>query len=401
MFCKKKTFIKYAVLCAFLAVCGYSVVSYSTSKQQLVEQVSSDKTALADKEVIVENVNYSKFYLIRDFLNVAFSNTLWQENTGEYFARYFEYYTRKLAEKPTDRDRKMLGSGFPFPDWVHAQYAASSGNYPKFGVINKWNKTKIDVALSWPRSGSDSVESESPLLPVIAAQVQRLAPQIKQATQIDINFLQPDDPKENSHDYARIRIVFAWMDDNFFKTLPGHNGFRLILHHGKDRTIETDLYWGAVTFTPYSRSSVDGYFLPDASNNIDLAVCRLSPYLPEDIIIALTSECLLRALGLSDMSKLNQESLLGNWNSKYDPVSKIAAYDPDVSKKIDDYDRSESYVSLTADKFTRMHENYQKYEKFSDYEMKMLKMMYCPSVIAGMDKYQAIKAFADDAGCSE
>lgn len=399
MFYKKKSYIKAVLFCAVLLMGSYSAASYSDSNQTQAGQRVPDEGKSEDKEVTLDGIKYSRFDLIRDFLNIAFSKTLWNENTGEYFSKSFEYYVRQLAEKPTDKDRAMLvDSDFPHPEWVRAQYAAMDGNYPKFGVINKWNKTEIDVALGWPRSYSSDTESKSPLVGVIADQVQHLAPQIKRVTQIEINFLQPNDPKENGKDYARIRIVFSPMYDNFFKTLPGLSASRFSLGGGKDKASETDLYWGAVTFTPYSRSNVDGYFLPDAENNIDLAVCRVSPFLPEDILKAVTSECLLRALGLSDISKVNQDSLLGNWNREYDAFSKIAAFDRDVQEKIENF---ESFKPLENLDFKHLEKDYSAYEDFSQYELRLLKMLYCPGIESGMDKYQVIRTLFLNANCNE
>jgi len=378
----------------------YSVGLKADTQDPKNSTLRSTNTAIfstsLEKEITLDGRSYDGFDLIRDFLNVSFSTTLWNENAEDYFSKTFPAYVHRLAGAPTKEDIQRLHSGYIYPEWVKAQYAAINGNYPKFGVINKWETSEIDVAIGWPRALVNENSKERRLASLVEGQVKHLAPQIKAVAGLNLNFLKPDNPKENSPSYARIRIVFSPMYDGFFKTLPGLSASRILLGGGKDKAAETDLYWGAVTFTPYSRSNVDGYFLPNTDNNIDLAVCRVSPFLPEGMLKALIGECLLRSLGLSDLSKINQDSLSGRWNREYDQSSKNLASEPSFLENIENFD---SLSPLREVDFKLLGTAFLGYQSFTQYDLQMLKLLYCPDIKPGMDKYQVIYVLSRNSSC--
>src|SRR5690606_24909738 len=130
--------------------------------------------AVHAKDVDLDGVTYSKFALIRDFLNIAFSTTLEHEALGTKNDAQFGIFVKRLAEQPTPDEVAVLKSSpSGHRAWERAQYAAFEGKYPRFGVINKWSKAKIHISAGWSDSESDNER-------VFKEQVAKLAAPLKE-----------------------------------------------------------------------------------------------------------------------------------------------------------------------------------------------------------------------------
>lgn len=67
-------------------------------------------------------------------------------------------------------------------------------------------------------------------------------------------------------------------------------------------SIRRYLLRGAVNFTPDFPYGVDGFLLPNDKNEIEQAFCFISDKLAEQQLRAAVGECLLRSLGLPELS---------------------------------------------------------------------------------------------------
>lgn len=83
---------------------------------------------------------------------------------------------------------------------------------------------------------------------------------------------------------------------------------------------------GAVRMAPFARSQVDGYFIPDPAGLIQQAVCHVYRELPDKLLEGLVQECLVRGMGLPNLSKTSQNSLLGPWARIFEPVEAGSIY---------------------------------------------------------------------------
>lgn len=162
-----------------------------------------------------------------------------------------------------------------------------------------------------------------------------------------------------------------------------------------------------VQFSGASIAQVNGYYLQDNRNNIQFSICRIDSRWPEDLINAQAFECLVRSLGLPSLSKLNNRSLLGEWNKPIHTYNETFFNSIEERKNAflkekfgnkevpaDLYQQGfmETFVSsLPKYKFpdhlvrtSGLESNITEYDRF------MLKILYCDSIKSGMTAYEII-----------
>lgn len=382
-----------------------------------------------DKEVIrVGNQTYSKSQIIRDFLTVSFSNTLWNEefssedaikrkfdSVSQLVENYGLYSNRDTKSKTylTLRERFKKEAPWLWP------YIAHENGFPKHNAINKWQK-EITIGIDWP--AFNSLEGKEPSgLPrvgvprgpidsysVIQRQIEKLIPDLSKLTGLPVKFIEPGDPRERTEEFARIRIIprggSMWVVEGKprvpFKTFKNitHSTFYDMWFFTQN---ENDLF-GGVVFTPGSRAQVDGYLLPNPDNSIGLAICKVpASVVGEKLMKALVTECLARSLGLPSLLDNRFDLSLGQWNLSHEKLSKTVSLDGYVEtifpKKPDAPVKSEQAKELVR-KFT---DETHLYTELQPYDRALIALLYCPRLKPGMDKYQAIDALLGTNECLE
>lgn len=332
--------------------------------------------------LVIDGVSLGKQGVIGSFLQVAFSDTLWLENSTNATVVISDLLEDEYSQKIHNPN-----------SWAY-RFVDPSKGYPKHNVVNKWTEKVVRVGIGWPAFTGDMFDyfvKPSSAVPQFLPQIIRdVVANIKKKTGVDLRFTPPNSDLETTEDFARIRIVPIGSTGlkNHFKSFisdmqPGVHG------HGKPPLIERLI--GGVEFTPYSRSQVDGFILPNPDNSIGLAVCRISNSVTEkNVVTALVTECLLRSLGLPSAEKYVIDSFLGPWNRAMDPFSKVPYYDGHkayVRRMHLDYSQAglpKKIQAATAN------------ASITQFDALMVSLLYSPAVEPGMDKISALLALVHD-----
>lgn len=182
--------------------------------------------------------------------------------------------------------------------------------------------------------------------------IKSLIPEIEALTGLKVEFFSPDDPREITSNFARLRVVPHFMDEQGdFKAR--------IIYDGFVDTIESYFTTG-IRFTPNSITQVDGYIIPDAHNNIALAVCKIDPRLQVGLVDTLITECLFRSVGIPELSHYG--NILGAWGAN----------------------NKDKYLSTSA---------------ISAHDRKLIKLLYCAKIKSGMSVYEAVSVLNKSDEC--
>lgn len=346
-----------------------------------------------EKQIELDGRTYRKSQLVNYFLASAFSSVLWNDDTGTDKDEFMELFLDRLS-KPVPDPRQFAHSHYPWLD----KYIFRK-EFPSTGVLHKWNQPRLAIGIGWPPynlagikaytsefhefSNNEKLNDEADAK--LRSILNELIPQISKASGIEIQLRTKTDAEELTPQFAQIRIIPTTRAfDSWFKMTR----FISPVVGGWDSPSKREYrLWGAVPFTPYKRSQVYGYLLPRGDNQLDMAVCKVEPSLGRELLRALLAECLVRVLGLPETIEENEGSLLGNWNKAYDPISKLPALD---GVKESGIEHQEDFL----DKKPPGTLNGFAFSGLTEFDSQMLKLMYCPSIRSGMDKYQAVAAFA-------
>lgn len=337
----------------------------------------------------VDGMLLGRVGVLGSFLKTAFSNTLWLENSELQWTIIADLL-RDETGRPKVRD----------PDsWAYRFVAPSSG-YPKHNVINKWAEKTVHVGIGWPVfTGSmfDFYVQPSSVYPQFLPEIIKgVIDEIKNKTGVMLRFAPPNSDLEKTKDFARIRIVpieSTGLNNNFKSFIsnmqPGVHG------HGPPLLLERLV--GGVEFTPYSRSQVDGFILPNPDNTIGLAVCRISNTVKDkQYVTALVTECLLRSLGLPSLvedmyASFRHESFLGPWNRDMDTVSKRPYLDGHFA-----FDVNAAHEVSTHSQLPQKIQEATASISITQFDALMVSLLYSPKVKPGMDKISALLALMHD-----
>lgn len=216
---------------------------------------------------------------------------------------------------------------------------------------------------------------------IIVPEIEKNIPLLRQATGLDMKYVPAH--QDNADDVAEIRIIIANSDSNRQPWLTPFKEGRMLMHDpdvkgrlgnvdeykidGRDyiyfrEQVESALST-AVYFTPYSYQQVDGYILPNADNSIGMAFCYLNKDLNEDIIKRLLQECLVRSLGLTNAYGFDK-GVLSLWNDSF--------FQP---KHLRQYHDSQAVTGV------------------SDFDLRMLGILYRKDIEPGMSVYDVQRLF--------
>lgn len=400
------------------------------------EPVSEASVTIPDRPFLSETVEldgktYTKKELLEDYINIAFSekdwpNLYWQKNRSTRTPRYEKKYS----------DSEIKGISYAWPwavEYMYPETKRAGGD-----VVHKWHRSKVDIGFDWPKythagngvlksyrdSGTKKIKfycsfhsdyceyvyelSEGKHTNVVD-HVKSVSQQLENITGLELNVVMPDDDQEQTEDYPRIRIqpVSSNVQKNFFK----------MYRFGYDEPVrETYGYFyyadhlladRGVTFTTDIRSQVDGYLFYNNDNALGLSVCKIMPVVGGEMMKALITECLVRALGLPDVSKKNDTAMIGHWNSRYNEVSKLddldgreeALYMEDVALGDKTIRRVNHFYLPQPKDFPVLYDELSEHQKLSDYDRYMIKLHYCDAVQSGMNRQETVEALIEEREC--
>lgn len=420
----------------------------STFLLATVTYAHAETPSARDDLITLDGKQYTKSELTDAFIESAFSDFVWGEDTSPGGRKVSAQATQKSDRKFSNSvDARKVEADYPgsaekrYP-WMAGFFNRPYEDLPRVGALNKWPSSIVRVGIDWPVYGLDLSEADvtagetnkkmllrqtsyasayQAVYNKIEKSIEKAMPEIEAASGLKLVFNKPFSEEERSEDYARIRIIpVSYLEQrNFFKFYK-HDPFSR--YSGKVSTERFGILdqeyrlYGGVPFTPYVRSQVDGYFLPDNKNQILFAVCKVSPLVNTEILTALISECLMRALGLPEEIK-ESKTLLGLWNSEYDAYSKLLSLDGDSAYYEEEIDQEglfkkyghdrrlylseeakASFASLRSRTFYPEEGDFPHIKKpinaellQSEYDRFMLSLLYCDALKPGMNRAEALQ----------
>lgn len=344
-----------------------------------------------------------------DFLQVAFSPNLWMETVEDqiFVLRTYAVFDLNFAAL-----REAA--------WFSA-LVKDTHNPAPLGVINKWTQTEIPVFIGWP-SPAMGLFAHSPEVEASSAFIERVRAvtvNVAKASGIRLLFVAPSKEGGNRADYRGIHIVPVSKTGlhNKYKSYIVDASY---MRHPRVLVPQT-LLTNAVEFSPYSRSQVDGFFVPNDKNEIQFAACRILSTLNPDMQVALISECILRSLGLPSSVSFfrglpyNDEEVierlqlpkknffLGNWNSDKDAVSKTIFYDSEAA--IDFNIKRPNPVVLGVDgsgsdeRVASFLLESVRARSVTDRDIQLLKLLYCEDIKAGSNRSIILSMLVSEGKC--
>lgn len=385
--------------CSVLCVSALLFAAQGSLAQDVQKSGEPEKIRIGDQE-------YTRGEIIADFLDVAFSDAIWNEDTGEDFKVFLDHFSKNPPAR-----QESVKSDYP---WLY-DYIFYPEGWPKHDVINKWTGG-ISIGIGWPpylseksilayKDNPEGIHSRllglqksfPEMYPVIEDQIKTLMPDIESATGMPVQYIPRDDPREMiDGQHARVRIIPIWSTNlkNSFKTLrwgpldPSPSVGILYQYYEW-------ILWGAVPFSPDFRSQVDGYLLPNDDNSIGLVVCKVLPDVGEDLLRSLITECLARAMGLPDVSKI-ETAALGHWNESYDSISRLPSLDGRKASISYDFGMG----NPGQEKFVvKEKSDGRALRALTAYDDLMLSLLYCPAIRNGMDKHEVMRILMSDDEC--
>lgn len=363
--------------------------------------------AWADQNIVsLKDKSYDKSDVIRDFLEIAFSKSFWIEGVSSNYKELFSEMLKNYSQR-ADAPPKVLkpgdGHGVTanmslYQNWLAKEFFRDPLDYPREGAINKWIG-EISIGIDWPHyeGGKPNIDgksishsSEKPegkmrsalvdSYPAIQEQIEALIPQIKSMTGLPVKFIGPNDAEDHTSHFARIRIVpTMFLYPKYFKKPTGEltpDAYPMMSYYEY-------MFLERVSFTPALAAQANGYLLPASNNSLDMTVCKVDPRVGDDLMKALVTECLIRSLGLPEVSTVSNDVVLGSWNKDFEEDMKSVA-DKDL--------RAFQFPVEKVDK-KKLH------FFFTPYDEMMARILYCPDIKPGMSKYQVLAVLARSDKC--
>lgn len=351
-----------AIPTAFKIVQCIMLVSIFTCTSQYVLAQDSQKKNEPERIKIGEEY-YTRGQIIADFLNVAFSNALWNEDAEKIqdggFSRMIDWRAKKGIILNDPKIRKSYEELNIIAPWF-AEYIYRPHGLPQHNVIHKWDK-EISIGVGWPAypsNNNDSIGSRynsknsEKYHSLIAEEVKKFSANLEDVTNMPVKFIPANDPRDNTKNYARVRIIPTnhWL----------RRGWGEIMEEFWHPSSNERMLLGGVLFES-SGTQMDAYLLPKENNQLGLVVCKVRMDMGEGTFRSFVNECLLRALGLPGVSKIQTNSLVSNWKSLLDSEGKV--------------------YSMT------------------EHDKLIARILYCPSIKSGMDKNKIVQILSTSNQC--
>lgn len=273
--------------------------------------------------------------ITEDFIEVAFNNanfeeSFWTGKKSDHSSLDETNYVQDIIKRNTKQaiyhyklEEKRLAD-LPKENPEFRFYARPNGS-PDTNKIAKFNSPVVVRLLNL----SGTFVHEFSLEGIVEEALLKL----NRVNGVDISL---DNTPKSLQDFENtIYIVFEnFSVVNFFKQL---RGIKLILPHvysssslkymypisnlGVSSKLKYFFYQGMIEFTPFSKAQVDGFLLLNDDGSIHSARCHIWRGHTAAMIENLIQECLLRSMGLTNLSKHSDAQLLKNWNVNQEQYS--------------------------------------------------------------------------------
>jgi len=364
---------------------------------------------------------------VDSFIKAVIPQKVWGPNEQQKAALAREdqqlYIEKVFSEGNVDFEKERAKPSAP---WLLPYMGRQGADLPKQAALYKWDH-EITIGLGWPALEADCARYASQgeckrsqnglkpkdparvkFYPVMTRHIKELMPDIERLTGLPVRFISPEDEISFNAEQAKIRISLWTSPDgmgqrNFFKVnyVPFMKASApSFLWHVSEAI---PYFWGAVPFTPDTRSQVDGYILPNVDNTIGMAFCNVSAVVGEKLVKALITECLARALGVPSLLPLH-DGALGHWNKAHDVHSMSVELDgPEArrenSVKLNADDRFKTIVRVPGFYARDLIDGQSLPDTFSLDDERLIAMLYCKAMKAGMDESAIRSVFSKKPSC--
>ena len=374
------------LLFSVLTVLFVSTCVWAAPAKDLPKRINVDGVALLEDEVLLE------------FLRAAYPGFTFFDDPNSVARRNFNPQTMMPREHWGASPPSLL------------EYVFRKNGRPKFDSLSRWEQD-ISIGVGVPFSNTRAVdkaffETVKEALPFLAA--------MKEHTGRNVKLLAPNE--ESADAFAKIRIIpldHFPIQNKFKRIFQGRQPLPFPVNRGEEKSdlnafdkIDTleQFFTDAIRFTPRTRAQVDGYYLTNKDNEIELAVCYVWMGHSDQVKRALIKECVLRSMGMPEQTIFYQRSSLSPWNKAYDPYSLLPVLDPERAKpdarimidsaRVEGSDvlKSPHYDEIFPAKLDNKSDL--PTEMLTDFERVMLRLLYCKDLSAGLSRYEVIRRFS-------
>lgn len=326
--------------------------------------------------VVLDGKTYTKQQVLDDFLKVAFVDQPWSD------APYMEVMIAgKRVDKPealvARRRQRIRPAKYISKEAWWSRFYYTDDFLPHLNALHRWADVKqLGVTFIYP---SPYPQDRSQALRQVVVASGSFVQQLSHLTGVAMFVEAIGERKDlwsaevlsNKKDQAKqIRISFVSASPVGAHSFTTPSTFNLFKKKGFgaiaiDAEFSFDYYIDPllarkIAYTVGVNAQVDGYFLHEANNEIGAAICPIPYILPENLMLSLVRECLVRSLGLPGLSA-NSSALLGNYNAAYNHMT-----DPTATQ---------AFEAASPQPMT-------------EYDEAMLRLLYCADMKVGDTKEQ-------------
>lgn len=273
------------------------------------------------------------------------------------------------------------------------EFAEFPNGYPATGVINKWSKD-ITIAVGWPKYNLGFITSageqtnNAAYYNAISDTLEKIVPVLHRSTGLNFKIISPEVAAANDRLQGTIRIVPNGQaaPGYIFKggvLNPFKHGFQT---EGDLNQLEYE-FFGGVSFTPGKRAQVGGYLLPNPDNSMGAAVCKVRDAAGDAVLQALVMECLVRALGLPEVSALSR-GVLRAWNEAMEK-----AYEQKLQQSTEHQTGKGARDLLDSVDMSSIP------TRINGYDLFLARLLYCSDIKPGMSKLSVIAVLSQSDKC--
>lgn len=390
--------------------CAYAENAYADeypngSKKRTLDDI---KTYYDSHVYNLDGTRYTRDQIIIDFTHAAYPRYIWKQN-NLFISSNNGWFLNSFKTHPSEQKRLILEK---YPSRFSSYVFRPQGR-PKFSSLNRWNR---DMKLGLDLSGLDSSEQKDKIFNTIGPHIQDISNKLSSSIGRSINFVGSAKGCLSGIDIC-ISFTDSFSNNNRFKSFGTKHGIENTLSGASLKSADISYHKieaflsDAVEFTPASRGQVRGYFIPDHQNNIDFSACQIWPYMDDDLMKSLVTECMVRSLGLPDLSVHSSYSILSNWNIRHDNSPYSGHVDSESedalvkrliekpSKETLEEIQSEIESNRSKTIFVHKDPDIKVPTSISDYDVMMLRLLYCEDISPGVDVYQTISILYNSDRC--